>query len=254
MYIRTRDEALLYLAEILDLPDRRDQLTQATVCTLLCLEVEPRLLLADCQALLLEGGLATLRARRRDVLGTARELPPLLRDPESEPLFEEVASSLDAIHFSGLIREIFPDLRADRWQIARTLLLYETGVRAQIVAAVRARGNPVILRAAREAVEGMIQVLRPAWIDRLGAIRTACLEALKSEVGVERDQLHETAEQLFELFALWDHRAAELLEAIDGDDALAGRQIATLREMAAVARSLEAEPPPPPPDQIRDVA
>jgi hypothetical protein len=250
MYIRTRDEALQYLASILDLPDRRDQLTQSTVCTLLCLEVEPRLLLADCQALLIEGGLETLRARRRDVLGTSKALPPALL----EPPFEEVASALDAIHFCGLIRQVLPELRGDRWQIARTLLLYESGVRTQIIAAVRARGNPVILRAAREAVEGMIEVLRPAWGDRLGAIRTACLEALKGSEGVEPDQLHETAEQIFELIALWDHRASELLEAIDGGGALAEKQIATLRELAAAARAIQSEPPSPPPGDIREVA
>ncbi len=250
MYIRTRDEALLYMAEILDLPDRREQLTQSTVCTLLCLEIEPRLLLADCQALLLEGGLETLRARRRDVVLTTKDLPPALLDP----LFEEVASALDAIHFSVLIRQVFPDLRGDRWQVARSLLLYEAGIRNQIITAIRARGNPAIVHAAREAVEGMIDVLRPAWIDRLGAIRTACLEALKGAEGVEPDQLHETAEQIFELFALWDHRAAELLEAIDAGGALAGGQIQTLRELAAAARAFQSEPPSPPPDQIRDVA
>src|SRR5262249_51270565 len=154
----------------------------------------------------------------------------------------------------ALIRQIFPELRADRWQIARALLLYESGIRNQILAGVRARGNPVTLRAAREAVEGMIDVLRPAWSDRLGAIRTACLESLKSAGGVEPDQLHETAEQIFELFALWDHRAAELLAAIDGGSVLPGQQIAAVRERAAVARSLQVEPPPPPPDQVRVVA
>src|SRR5438552_19066309 len=122
MYIRTTDEALENLAEILDLPERRDQIIPSTIRIMLCLEVEPRLLLADCQALLIEGGLESLRARRRDVVETAQDLPVARLDLLRSQLFQEIASALDAIRFTETIRQVFPALRADRWQIARALL------------------------------------------------------------------------------------------------------------------------------------
>jgi hypothetical protein len=253
MYIRSRDEALQYLAEILDIPDRREQIMQSTICTLLCLEVEPRLLLTDCQTFLIEGGLESLRARRRGII-ESREVPIAMLDRLEDARFEEVASALDALHFTELVRQVFPDLRADRWQIARALLLYESGLRAQLIAAVKARGNPVLVKASRDAVEGMIVALRPAWGDRLGAIRTACLETMKKMNGIEADRLHEEAERLFELFAVSDRRAPELLEAIDADASRATAQIAACRDLAAAAHALLTEPPPTPPDKIRDVA
>ena len=253
MYIRSKDEALQYLAEILEIPERREQIMQSTICTLLCLEVEPRLLLADCQALLIEGGLDSLRARRRGIFA-AREVPIALLDRLEDQLFEEVASAVDAIHFAEVVREIFPALRADRWQVARALRLYESGVRAQIVAAVMARGNTVIVAAAREAIEGMIVALRPGWSDRLGTTRSACIDALKKTSDVEADRVHEEAERLFEVFAVSDHGAPTLLEALDADASRASEQIERCRALADAAHALLTEPPPPPPGEIRDVA
>ena len=179
MYIRSREDALENLAEILDLPDRRDQIIQSTIRIMLCLEVEPRLFLADCQALLIEGGLETLRARRREAVEAAEDLPIVVEDPEEDRLFEEVASTLDALRFTDAIRQVFPGIRAERWQIARAMLLYESGIREQVSAAVKCRGDAACIAAAREAVERLVAALRPAWSDRIGAIRTACLEALK---------------------------------------------------------------------------
>ena len=253
MYVRSKEEALQYLAAILDIPDRREQIMQSTICTLLCLEVEPRLLLADCQSFLIEGGLENLRARRRGVI-ESRDVPIALLDRLEDARFEDIASALDALRFTEVVREVFPDLRADRWQIARSLLLYESGIRAQLIAAIKARGNPVIVTAAREAVEGMIVALRPGWSDRLGAIRSACIETLKKASGVDVDRLHEEAERLFELFAVSDRRAPELLEAIDSDSARASAQIVACRDLATAAHLLLTEPPPTPPDKIRDVA
>jgi hypothetical protein len=253
MYIRSKDEALQYLAEILDIPERREQIMQSTICTLLCLEVEPRLLLTDCQTFLIEGGLESLRARRRGVI-ESREVPIAMLDRLEDARFEEIASALDAVHYTEVVRQVFPDLRADRWQIARALLLYESGVRAQIIAAIKARGNPVIVKAAREGVEGLIVALRPGWSDRLGAIRSACIDTLKKMASVESDRLHEEAERLFELFAVSDRGGPELLDALDADAALASEQIVRCRDLAAAAHALLTEPPPTPPGTIRDVA
>jgi hypothetical protein len=254
VYIRTRDEAIENLAEILDLPERRDQIIQSTIRIMLCLEVEPRLFLADCQALLIEGGLEMLRARRRDAVEAAENLPVAVLDPAEDQLFEEVASALDALRFTETVRLVFPGIRGDRWQIARALLLYESGLREQMAAAVKGHGDEVRVRAAREAVEGMIAALRPAWGDRVGAIRGACLEALKRGESLEPDRLHAEAEELFELFAVSDERAPQLLAAIDSDAPRAAEQISQIREMAVAAHALLNDPPLPPPGRISDVA
>jgi len=253
MYIRTREDALEHLAEILDLPDRREQILQSTVRIMLCLEVEPRLFLADCQALLLEGGMEALAARRRDLVNADEDLPVAVLDPEEDRLFEEVAAALDALRFTEAVRQVFPGLRADRWQIARAILLYEPGIREQMSAAIRGHAVPARTREAQAAVEGMIAALRPDWSDRLGALRGACLETLKRLAPLDPDQLHQEAEVLFELFATSDDRAPKLLQAIDGDSAGAAEQILRLRDLAAVARSLQG-PPPPGPGRARGVA
>jgi hypothetical protein len=254
MYIRSREDALDHLAEILDLPERRDQIIQSTIRIMLCLEVEPRIFLADCQALLIEGGLETLRARRREAVEALEELPIVVLDPVEDQLFEEIASALDALRFTEVVRHVFPAIRGERWQIARAILLYESGVREQVSAAVRSRGDERKKSEAQAAVEGMVAALRPSWGDRAGAIRAACLETLKRMDVLEPDRLHQEADLLFELFAVSDRRAPELLEAIDTDFGRAQDQIARLRELAAAAKALQSEPPPSPPGQVRDVA
>lgn len=254
MYIRTREEAIENLADILALPERRDQIIQSTVRIMLCLEVEPRLFLADCQALLIEGGLETLRARRRDAVEAAEDLPIVVLDPDEDQLFEEVASGLDALRFAETVRQVFPGIRADRWQLARALLLYESGVREQVTAGVKAHGDAARVASAREALEVLVCALRPAWSDRVGALRSACLETLKRTDILDPVHLHEEAERLFELFAASDRRAPALLDAIDTDAAAAEEQISRLRELAEAARRLHDDPPPPPPGTIKDVA
>jgi hypothetical protein len=256
MYIRTREEALENLADILALADRRDQIIQSTIRIRLCLEVEPRLFLADCQALLIEGGLENLRERRRlavEAAENANATVGILDDTEDR-LFEEVASALDALRFASAVRQVFPAIHADRWQIGRAILLYESGIREQMAEAVRGHADPARLDRAREAVESMISALRPAWSDRVGAIRGACLETLKRTGSVDRDQLHEEAETLFELFVTSDERAPRLLEAIDSDDAAqAEDQITQLRDLAAAAKAMQ-NPPAGGPGQAKEVA
>ena len=89
MYLRSREDALDAVAEILNLPERCDQLVQATVKIMLCLEVEPRLFLADCQALLVEGGLEALRRKRHDLLESLENCPLVVLDPVEDRLFDQ---------------------------------------------------------------------------------------------------------------------------------------------------------------------
>ena len=244
MYIRTHDEALASLAEILDLPERRDQIIQSTVRIMLCLDSEPRLFLADCQALLIQGGLEALRRARTDALEAMGNEPIVVLDPEEDRLFEEIASALDALRFAEVVRQVFPALRCDRWQVARALLLYESGFREQVAAAVRGRGKPEEVDQARGAVESMIFALRPPWIDRVGALRNACLAAIKSQDGSDPSLLHQEAERLFEIIAVADQRAGEVLAAFDADPAEATRRISLIGDLSHVAENLQRDLPP----------
>src|SRR5688572_6547586 len=84
MYIRTKEEALDAVAEVLDLPERRDQIIQSTVKIMLCLDAEPRAFMGDCQALLIEGGLDAMRSKRRELLDSLENLPVAIMDAEED--------------------------------------------------------------------------------------------------------------------------------------------------------------------------
>ena len=64
MFIHTYREAHDAVVEILDLPGRRAQIVACTVKIMQCLEAETRDFMAQCQSLLLEGGLGELQRRR----------------------------------------------------------------------------------------------------------------------------------------------------------------------------------------------
>lgn len=245
MYVRTQEEALDALAQILSLPDPREQLVQSTVKIMLCLEVEPRQLLADCQVLLLEGGLETLRLRRREAWVGSGGLSTRGVDPREEVLFDDIGLALDALRLALTVRQVFPDLRYERWQIARALLGAEGALRQAIAGAVRTRGNPTERAEHRQAAEEAILSLHRVWMDRVGAIRTACLDTLKINAPVDVEQLHEEADLVFALFATSDERVVALLDAVDRDPAEAARQIMKVYELEVAARHLDDGPPGP---------
>src|SRR3954447_10382820 len=110
MYIRHQGDALQALAQILDLPERRQQIVQCTIKIMLCLDAEPRALLSDCQALLIEDGLDALRRKRRDVLENHDSVPIPLPDPEGDRLVEAAATGRDALRLAEVVRQVFPDL------------------------------------------------------------------------------------------------------------------------------------------------
>lgn len=243
MYIRTREQALDAAADALDLRDPRDRLVRSTVQIMLCLEIEPRTLLVDCQALLLQGGLDALRRRRQ---GTA----------PAGPETEAIARTLDALRFAGTVRQLLPGLRHERWQVARAILVNEGGVRAYAEEAIRARGDGMIVAACESAVAEMTLALHQAWMDRAGALRTACLDALKRLPLADPDRLHEEADLLFELVATSDGRATGLLQAIDRAPEEAAHAVERLRSITEALRSAGPDSPhdPPGPPALCDVA
>jgi hypothetical protein len=245
VYLHTREDALDAVAAILDLDDRREQILQSSVRILACLDPEPRSILADCQALLLEGGLEALRARRRDALASLDRAPLLLADPEGDRLFQAAAGALDALSLAGVVRQIFPDLRAERWQIARALLRGESALRDVLSAAIRARGRADELARRRREAESLIASRRPSWGDRAGTLRAACLDVLKGAGLAAAETLHPEAERLFEVLAASDERAGDLLLSLDADPADAVRSIVRLHEAVEAVRSLPFPAGPP---------
>ena len=236
MYIRHQGDALDALAQILDLPERRQQIVQCTIKIMLCLDAEPRSLLTDCQALLIEDGLDALRRKRRDVLEHQESIPILILDPEGDRLFEAAAAALDALRLTDVVRQVLPELRHERWILARALLTHEADIRAQLSAAIKARGQGDVLRCARASVESILAGSHPSWNDRAGTLRAACVDVLKGARLCEPSDLHEEADILFELFAISDDRAAALLVALDQDPEDAVHQVSRLYEALDAVR------------------
>jgi hypothetical protein len=242
MYIRHQGDALDALAQILDLPERRQQIVQCTIKIMLCLDAEPRALLTDCQALLIEGGLDALRRKRRDALEHHESIPIIILDPEGDRLFEAAATALDALRLTEVVRQVFPDLRHERWIVARALLAHESEIRAQLAAAIKARGQRDVVRCARASVESILAGSHPAWSDRAGTLRAACVDVLKGAQLADPDCLHEEADLLYELFAISDDRSAALLVALDQDPEDAVRQVSRLYESLDAVRTLGTAP------------
>jgi hypothetical protein len=242
VYIHTREEAFDAVASILDLADRREQIVQSTVRILSCLDADARAVLVDCQALLIEGGLETLRERRRSALGSLEQIPLIVLDPEGDRLFEAAAEALDALSLAGVVREVFPALRAERWHIARVLLRGEKALRDILAAAIRARGRADEVARLRRDVEALLVARRPSWGDRAGTLRAACLDVLKGAGLAAAESVHEEAERLFEILAVSDERAGEVLLSLDSDRADAVRGIVRLHEAVEAVRSLPSGP------------
>lgn len=244
MYIRTRDEALDAVAEILNLPGRPSQIVQSSVKIMLCLDAEQREFMGDCQALLLEGGLDALRAKRRNVLEGQDLVPLIVVDAEESRLFEEVSSAMDALRLSDVVRHVFSDLRQDRWQIARAMMARESDLKYQVVAAIKFRHRAGVYRDARATVDQLIAGQRPIWFDRAGTIRAICVDILKRAGTEDRSAMHEEADHLFQLIALSDTRAMKLLAWFDADPELAFHEVTRVREMVEAIRAAETRKSP----------
>jgi hypothetical protein len=207
-YIRTREQALEAAADVLDLPELPDRLVQSVVRILLCLDAEARDFLVDAQALLLQDGLTGLQRRRARVL-----------EEEADGPLGAVSTALDALRFAGVVRQVFPGLRAERWIVARALL-------------------------ARADLDGLLAEARPEWIDRAGALLATCRDAIGPGEPSE-------ASSLFELAALDDAGALAVLEIAARDPAEASALLLRLRDLEESARELRLEDPSRPPDTRR---
>ena len=179
MYIRTREDALEALAEILDLPERRDQIVNTIVRIMDCLDREPRQFMSDCLALLVEGGLETLRLKR---LESQEYMPLVVVDPVEDRRYETVASTLDALRLSSVILQVFPDMlpAAENWKVARALQRDENALRERVAQAIRSRGSDGERKKARMGLEVTLRIHLPEWEARAESLRAACRDIIEA--------------------------------------------------------------------------
>jgi hypothetical protein len=244
MYIRTTDQAVEALAGVLDQPDRRAQIVQATVQVMMCVHEEPRRFLADAQALLIQGGLEALRRRRQEALDSLDSIPLIVLDPEGDRLFEAVAAALDALRLSDAVRQVFPDLLHARWIVARALLAREAELRSLLAAGVRAHGDPGLLRSVGSTLETLISARQPAWADSEETLRNACEEILRGAGLVDAFHLEAEAAALFEVIAVSDEHVLPFLDNLGAEPAEAVQLALRLYEALDAVRRFPASEGP----------
>jgi len=213
-YLHTLDEAIDTVAEILEMPSQRDRLLQSTIKIMMCLNPEPREFLADSQALLIEGGLEALAAKRRELLEALdAQTAVVILNPEEDGLYDVVGSSLDALRLSDVAFRVFPDLRRgyEHWRLARALRKNELRFEEVLSQGIRRRGGEGY-RKAQEALERLIRTDDPAWEPRKALIHDVCRDFFQAS-RVSDTPVTDT-EILFSVFAVDDDRAAELLGAL----------------------------------------
>ncbi len=238
MFLRNRDEALDALGAIVVLPERREQIIRCTVAIMQCLDPESRRFMADCQTMLLEGGLDALKSKRHEAILELQESEVVaVVDPEEDGPLEALAGATDALRFAGVVHAVFPELRNrfDRWEIARALAAQEEILREIVIEALRLRqesGSGEVDRL-RERTAAIIETHRPVWSGRADRMRRACRDTLRSL------ELEGDPETIFAAIAVTDERALPFLEALDRHPAKAVGIVRKLQEWTATVRALE---------------
>ncbi|MBI2901405.1 MAG: hypothetical protein HYY17_14565 [Planctomycetes bacterium] len=245
MYIRNREDALSALAEILELPERRTQIIRCTVGIMQCLDADPRDFLADCQVMLISGGLETLREKRREMFEQLQDNDlVVVIDPEENREFEAIASAFDALRLSDVVREVFPALttRYQPWEVARALIGSEASVQGQIVAGLRARkGSPADFEEALRGIEALVISHLPEWRSRTEEIRRSCVAVVRQGGLTDREEAAAEGEVLFNVVATSDTRAIPFLERAEHDPSAAVEFLGRIHELSVALRAMEKE-------------
>ncbi len=222
MFIRSKDEALAALSEILELPERRDQIVQSTVKVAVCLDPEARHFMIDVQAGILGGGLEALRHRRQEALSRLSETQVRRRAPgvdvRKDPLLDEIGTALDLLRMVDILSEVFPaaSSRHPRWELARFIHENESWTREAIEAGLRRRGKPQHA-ALEEKVLARIEERKPWWPEWADSMRQACAHYAKTLA--RGSGVHPAAndpEVLFQVIAMSEERARAMLKSITG--------------------------------------
>jgi hypothetical protein len=215
-YLRTLDEAIDAVAEILEMPSQRDRLIQSTVRIMMCVNPEPREFLSDSQALLIEGGLEAMAKKRRELLEALEaNTAVVILNPDEDGLYDAVGSSLDALRLSDLAFRIFPGLRLgyQSWQLARTLRRNPSRFEELVSQGIRRRGGDGY-RKAQETLERLIREDETDLRPRLARVQEACRHFFQAS-RASQTPVSDT-EALVSLFAVDDERGAELEGALQG--------------------------------------
>lgn len=237
MFIRNRDEAMNALADIVALPERRDQIIQSTVAIMQCLEPEARRFMADCQAMLIEDGLEGLKRKRQTVMRELRDTEIIAIEDEAENLeLDAMATAVDALRFSSVVTEVFPTLSFQPWEIARAMIAQEADLQQQILVGLKARNGTASAEdaaAAAKKVEAIVAKHLPAWRSRAESIQRAVRDVLKQS-DPEADP-----DPVFVAIATSDERATSFLETMDRNIQAAIETVLRLAEFASALRKIE---------------
>lgn len=250
MFLRSREEALDTVAEILALPERRAQIIRTTVAIMQCLDADARDFLADCQVLLIEGGLEALKNKRREVYEQLEDEDlVVVFDPEEHQQFEAIASACDALRLSDIVREVFPALttRYQPWEVARAMLARETSVQELLVTALQVRNGSVgreTYDAAFQKIEALILGHRPAWKPQAEEMRRDCVAVVRTLALTDPSQAATEAELLFSILATSDDRAQPFCDLMGRDPTGAVEYLGRIHELTVALRAMDQETSP----------
>jgi len=240
MYLRTKQDALEAVAEILALPERCQQIIQLTVKIMSCLASEARRFLTECMATLIENGLEYMRRKRQESLDELREQTPdalIVLDPSHDDLLEEAGSALDALRMAHVAMEVFPDLRrkVPSWRVARAVLHHESSVREALIQGVRlqAGSRSTDLAPALDELLRLIESSVPEWLESTPAIEALCNEALLNAEAPPHD-----SDVLFSVLAMSDDRVRLLLDLLATDRSGAIEYLSEVRRRIEMLQEL----------------
>lgn len=237
MYIRTKEEAMGALGEILDLEGRPRQIVQSTVKVALCLTAEARTFMLDVQAGVIEGGLDAFRKRRQEALERISETKIRRHAPgidlKSDPLLEQIGQALDLLKMVQLLTDVYPLLgqKHPQWEIARFIHENQSYTREVLEAGLRRRGKPG--HAELEAkVLARIEEKKPWWPEWADSIRQACLHY--APAGAD-------GETLFHVIAMSEERAREVLNRMAGTSDQVAEYLSQIRSRIALIAASQPE-------------
>ena len=276
--IHSIEEAREALAEVLAHPERPRQIISIMEKIMFCRIHEARRFLMDAMDGLIRGGLEEMRKKRREALERkqaeedaaraaeleaqirttsaqerveavqAAEVPseegvpePIVIVPSQDELkiLEELGTQLDALNLAAVAREIFPDLKGqfEPWEVARAIFANEAEARAALLQGARLKDHEraAMLAPAWDTIRRLIENSRPSWKGRVPALRSVVDEHFASAAPNAHGA---TAQSMFEVLAMRDDRA---LEVLDADKPVALDMISFLRQKLDQLLEFEAE-------------
>ncbi len=185
MVIRTREDALKALSEVLNL-DRRQQIVQITVKLAQCLTPESRQILFRAQEGMVAGTLQSrLKARGKgqapasaslaDFIAKESVAPPEV--DENAPIddtrvTDEIGLALEALKVAAVAFDVYPTLRGKfaRWEVARAAAHFGEDFQKLIAAGTEPRTAGEALR----KLTTVVTRFRPWWHAQVPVIAQAC--------------------------------------------------------------------------------